>query len=87
MNGSNANTIETVLLVISPFILSIIGFLSWVVKKLGTHDTSLALLIQQVNPPGDKSLRELLTDLRVEQGKISIMTQQNQITSQSHKVE
>lgn len=51
-----------------PYILLI----SWIVVKLGKHDTALALLIQQVNPPGDKSLRELLHDIQVEQARMNI---------------
>lgn len=49
-----------------------ISFCVWVVKKLGSHDTALALLIQQVNPPGDKSLREILHDMQVKQAEINV---------------
>lgn len=38
-------------------------------EKLADHDTALTVLIQQVNPPGDKSLRELLTEVRIEQAR------------------
>jgi len=51
------------------FTLLAVGFLSWIVRKLAAHDTALALLVQQVNPPGDKSLRELLHDIQLEQAR------------------
>lgn len=43
-----------------------VAFLSRMSKTLNHHEVALAILIQQVNPPGEKSLRELLNDLRLQ---------------------
>lgn len=49
-------------------------FMTWVVKKLSQHDTALALLVQQVNPPGDKSLRTLLQEIQLKQAESIVPT-------------
>jgi hypothetical protein len=50
----------------------------WVLRKLFAHDTALALLVAQVNPPGDKSLREILHDIQLEEARRTIATQMQQ---------
>lgn len=50
------------------------SLMAWIILKLGRHDTALALLVQQVNPPGDKSLREMLKDIQLEQARSSTTT-------------
>lgn len=47
-------------------LLSLMGFGAWIVRKIGTHDTALALLVQAVNPPGGKSLRDLMQEFQLE---------------------
>lgn len=66
------------MLTVNDWVTLIVGFgvpyimlFAWIIVKLGKHDTALALLIQQVNPPGDKSLRELLHDIQLEQVRIT----------------
>jgi hypothetical protein len=49
--------------VMVPFV---IGFFVWIVKKLYQHDSALAVLIEEVKPPGRMSLRELLAELKLE---------------------
>lgn len=44
---------------------------AWIIIKLFQHDTALALLLQQVNPPGQKSLRDLVDDVRLAQASQS----------------
>jgi hypothetical protein len=64
MNHTDAVTLLSALLVGLEAV--IVSFLVWVVKKISAHDTALALLIQQVNPPGDKSLRMILGEIQIE---------------------
>lgn len=45
---------------------SLIVFMAHIYKKLTAHDVALAVLINQVNPPNEKSLRELITELRID---------------------
>lgn len=40
-------------------------------QTLAAHDTALALLIQQVMPPGQKTLRDLLQEIQVETARAS----------------
>ena len=52
-------------------IIAIIGgalfaTIGWILRKLNMHDSALAVLVQQVNPPGDKSLRDLLYELKIQ---------------------
>jgi hypothetical protein len=47
----------------------------WVLRKLFAHDIALALLVAQVNPPGDKSLRELLHDIQLEEARRTVPAQ------------
>jgi len=47
-------------------LLAIMAFGTWIVRKISTHDTALALLVQAVNPPGGKSLRDLMQEFQLE---------------------
>ena len=69
--------------IVSPILVAgVIGgtaaFMS-VLRTIHRHDTALAVLIEQVNPPGGKSLRELLNDLQLEmvrtqaQAKVTVL--------------
>jgi hypothetical protein len=44
-------------------------FFAWVVRKLGVHDTALAVLVQSVNPVGEKSLRAIVNEIQLEQAR------------------
>ncbi len=51
---------------------SVLTFFARVNRKLNDHETALAILIQQVNPPGDKSLRSLIQEIQLEQARHSV---------------
>lgn len=40
------------------------GFFGWMIRKLFTHDTALAILMNEVKPPHEKSLRTLVNEIR-----------------------
>lgn len=46
-----------------------ISFAVWVAKSIGVLNQGLAILVRDVNPPDEPSLRELVTDLRIAQGR------------------
>lgn len=46
-----------------------IGFMAWVTQKLQRHDTALALMLQELQPPGGKSLRAILLELQIQQAR------------------
>lgn len=56
--------------VITVLLGGLISFGVWNVKKLNLHDLALTRLIEQVNPPGDKSLRELLHEIELKQVRL-----------------
>ncbi|MGH7238780.1 MAG: hypothetical protein ACREHG_01810 [Candidatus Saccharimonadales bacterium] len=57
----------TVLAVVTTILAtSLIATIGWIVRKLMVHDSALAVLIAAVNPPGDKSLRDLLYELKIQ---------------------
>jgi len=45
---------------------ALIATIGWIVRKLMVHDSALAVLVAAVNPPGDKSLRDLLYELKIQ---------------------
>jgi len=45
---------------------SLVATIGWIVRKLMVHDSALAVLVAAVNPPGDKSLRDLLYELKIQ---------------------
>lgn len=45
---------------------ALLATIGWIVRKLMIHDSALAVLVAAVNPPGDKSLRDLLYELKVQ---------------------
>lgn len=47
-------------------LLAVLTFGAWIVKKISTHDTALAILVQTVNPPNGKSLRDLMQEFQLE---------------------
>ena len=61
---------QTLVEIFAPVYSSLIVFGGWVVAKLGKHDSALAILIQAVNPPGDKSLREMIHEVQLEQARV-----------------
>lgn len=64
MNGG-VITIAAVLLT------AVLAMFGWMARRLVIHDSALAVLVEQVNPPGKESLRELLDDLRRDVAVIS----------------
>ena len=57
----------TVLAVIATILgTALIATIGWIVRKLMVHDSALAVLVAAVNPPGDKSLRDLLYELKIQ---------------------
>jgi hypothetical protein len=59
--------------VVAAIELPTISLIVYILKKLGQHDTALALIIAQVNPVGAPSLQSILNDIKLqmarEQGK------------------
>lgn len=45
---------------------ALLATIGWIVRKLMIHDSALAVLVAAVNPPGDKSLRDLLYELKIQ---------------------
>lgn len=58
----------------SGLLVSLAGFGAWIVRKLTTHDAALAVIVQQVNPPGGKSLRDIVQEIQIEQARIQAQT-------------
>lgn len=60
---------------VSPILLAVVGgMVAWARRhssRVGTIEQSLAVLLQEVNPPKSPSLRELLSDIRAKQGEIT----------------
>lgn len=48
-------------------VTALIAFGAWIVRKIGIHDTALAILVSQVDPPNGKSLRDILYDIQIKQ--------------------
>ena len=46
--------------------LALITFGTWVVRQLNTTSQGLALILQDVRPPGAPSLRDMVIDLRAQ---------------------
>lgn len=55
--------------VMTVFLIAAISLFSYIIKKLSAHDTALAVLLQAVSPPGDKSLRALLQEIQLDQAR------------------
>ena len=68
MTGNEVTTLLSG--VVSGLVISILVFGAWIVKKLGQHDSALAVILQQLNPPGSKSLRDLMIEIKIEQARI-----------------
>lgn len=66
LTGNEATFLSTIAGVL---LIACISFTAWIVKKLGQHDTALKIILLQLNPPGEKSLRDMLTEIRVEQAR------------------
>jgi len=61
------NTDINLIVALSPFGTLLLSAMGWALVKLSKHDTALALLIQQVMPAGEKSLRVILQEIKEEQ--------------------
>lgn len=62
-------------------LIAMLSLMAWIVRQLFQHAQELALvnqalsvLIQQVNPPGDKSLRELMHEIQLDQRGKAVTT-------------
>lgn len=62
-----SNTVEILVPIFSAQFFLLVGVIGYIYKKQGTQDVALALLIQQVNPPGEPSLRSMLHDIQTQQ--------------------
>ena len=63
---------QIILAFLGIFAAASLATLGWIARKVLTHDAALAVLIDQVNPPGRASLRELLGSLSSEVAVINI---------------
>lgn len=60
---------SVVVAVLTVFMIAAISLFTFIIKKLSQHDTALAVLVQAVSPPGDKSLRALLQEIQLDQAR------------------
>ncbi len=56
----------TLLAILGPVLVALLAGVGWLVLRVVSHDTALAVLVEQVNPPNKPSLRDLLGDLKTE---------------------
>lgn len=56
--GPEATIIAALLAVL---LTAAITFFVWIVKKISLHDIALAVILRELNPPDQMSLRELVT--------------------------
>lgn len=57
---------QLLLAIIGPVLAALLAGVGWLILRVISHDTALTVLVEQVNPPGKPSLREILGDLRTE---------------------
>lgn len=76
--SNNSNILGDVIVATYALIIPLLfSFGIWIVRKLGQHDIALALLLQTVNPPDAKSLREMLNEIQTEQAVAKATAKEN----------
>lgn len=73
---------QVILTVLSIFATACLAVLGWIGRKVLTHDSALAVLVHEVNPPDKPSLRDMLTTLNNQHStlstQIAVLTDRNE---------
>lgn len=73
---------QVILTVLSIFAAACLSVLGWMCRKVLTHDSALAVLVHEVNPPDKPSLRDLLGTLTSQHStlstQIAVLTDRNE---------
>ena len=54
---------QLIIAMLGILVTSVGAMFAWLVRKVSTHDAALAVLLNEVNPPGKPSLRDMVGDI------------------------